>query len=144
MNNTKGLDVLVKYLDANSIKYDIEASDGEVNNTILFVKDGLEFSALVDDTYILASADAVQSLPDDKKLLKQVQEYIHRCNHSYRFAKFDYLEKNISADQRIICTSERWFSDSNIVPSVIGSIEAIIEMNKQFVPSIKEVIECRG
>lgn len=144
IRNAKGIDILIKeYLDKNNIKYELFSNEENFNNNICFIKDGFEFSVLIDDSYILATADVVNSFSDNEKALKELEEYIHRSNNFYRFAKFDYYEENLP-EIRIICTSERWFSDNNITSSVIGSIESIIKMINLFAAGINKVIEGQG
>ena len=140
LTNIKGIDLICKqYLEPNNIPYEAYTIDDEVNNHLDFE----DISMLIDTDYVLAYCTIAGIVCKDEVCLKQVKEYLHRCNYENGLVWFDLYESN-NKELNITCGFNTFFEEKNIKAVLLDGILEIKRMKNTYALGIKEVAQGAG
>ena len=139
LNDIKGIDIIIeKYLKVNNIFYEAYTINDQINNHLEFE----DICMLVHDDSVLFDCQVMDIVCKDDACLKQVKEYLHRCNHENGLVWFDLHQIN-QQKLNITCGFSKLFTESNIEIVLIEGIKEIKNFKCMYAYGIKEVARGR-
>lgn len=126
------------YLIPKDISYDLSFNHEDESYGVYFSEEGLTFNMLLRDDDVLVSARGIAPLFTNEKALRQVKEYILRCNHDNCLSKFDFFNI-IDGKLNIVCGFDKFFCEDNMKFTLIDGMAEIKRMMRTYYPGIIEI-----